>query len=317
MPHQTVALKERLQYLGLAILTVFNTYVCASLVAAALAPLSDHRLLLNTVPLLCATLIVTALTVALLPRGSWPRIGLGRGVSRGVTVGLVLGFIACGELLLVVVLFGLAEWVPIADGALRFDFRAAPGLGLSLLVIGATAEELFARGLALQCLARALGPVGAVILTSVGFAALHGANPGVTFLAACNTALFGAVFGVAVFRQRSLWLATGLHIGWNVAQVALGVNVSGITMRLTEFNLRLGQPDWITGGDYGFEGGLLATRTALGLLAAAWWIPAPTRAAPTLWDAPREDAGTLASGLAGIDRTSGDEPGDPIGERED
>jgi len=317
MPHQTVALKERLQYLGLAILTVFNTYVCASLVAAALSPLSDNRLLLNTIPLLCATLIVTALTVALLPRGSWSRIGLGRGVSRGLTVGLVLGFIACGELLLVVVLFGLAEWVPIADGALRFDFRAVPVLGLFLLVIGATAEELFARGLALQCLARALGPVGAVILTSVGFAALHGANPGVTFLAACNTALFGAVFGVAVFRQRSLWLATGLHIGWNVAQVALGVNVSGITMRLTEFNLRLGQPDWITGGDYGFEGGLLATGTALGLLAAAWWIPAPTRAAPMLWDAPREDAGTLASGLGGIDRTSGDEPGDPIGERED
>ena len=317
MPHQTVALKERLQYLGLAILTVFNTYVCASLVAAALSPLSDNRLLLNTIPLLCATLIVTALTVALLPRGSWSRIGLGRGVSRGVTVGLVLGFIACGELLLVVVLFGLAEWVPIADGALRFDFRAVPVLGLSLLVIGATAEELFARGLALQCLARALGPVGAVILTSVGFAALHGANPGVTFLAACNTALFGAVFGVAVFRQRSLWLATGLHIGWNVAQVALGVNVSGITMRLTEFNLRLGQPDWITGGDYGFEGGLLATRTALGLLAAAWWIPASTRAAPMLWDAPREDAGTLTSGLGGIARTSGDEPGDPIGERED
>ena len=317
MPHQTVALKERLQYLGLAILTVFNTYVCASLVAAALSPLSDHRLLLNTVPLLCATLIVTALTVAFLPSGSWPRIGLGRGVSRGVTVGLVLGLIACGELLLVVLLFGLADWVPIADGALRFDFRAAPGLGLSLLVIGATAEELFARGLALQCLARALGPVGAVILTSAGFAALHAANPGVTFLAACNTALFGAVFGVAVFRQRSLWLATGLHIGWNVAQVAFGVNVSGITMRLTEFNLRLGQPDWITGGDYGFEAGLLATRTALGLLAVAWWLPAPTRDAPMLWDAPREDAGTLASGLGGIDRTSGHEPGDSIGERED
>ena len=317
MPHQTVALKERLQYLGLAILTVFNTYVCASLVAAALASLSDHLLLLNTVPLLCATLIVTALTVAFLPRASWQGIGLGRGVGRGVTAGLVLGFIACGELLLLVMLFGLADWVPIDDGALRFDLRAAPALGLSLLAIGATAEELFARGLALQCLARALGPVGAVILTSAGFAALHAANPGVTFLAACNTALFGAVFGVAVFRQRSLWLATGLHLGWNVAQVAIGVNVSGLTMRLTEFNLKLGQPDWITGGNYGFEGGLLATGTALGLLAVAWWLPAPTGPAPMLWDAPRHDAGTLATGLGGIDRTSGHEPGDPIGERED
>lgn len=317
MPHQTVALKERLQYLGLAILTVFNTYVCASLVAAALALVSDHLLLLNTVSLLCATLIVTALTVAFLPHGSWPRIGLGRGASRGVTVGLALGFVACGEVLLVVVLFGLADWVPIDDGALRFDLRAAPALGLSLLAIGAIAEELFARGLALQCLARALGPVGAVMLTSIGFAALHAANPGVTLLATCNTALFGAVFGASVFRQRSLWLATGLHIGWNVAQVAFGVNVSGITMRLTEFNLRLGQPDWITGGDYGFEGGLLATGTALGLLAVAWWLPAPSRAAPMLWDAPREDAGALATGLGGIDRTSGHEPGDPIGERED
>ena len=317
MPRQTVAPKERLQYLGLAILTVFNTYVCASLVAAALAPLSDHRLLLATVPLLCATLIVTALTLAFLPIGSWPRIGLGRGVRRGVTAGLVLGFVACGELLLVVVLFGLADWVSVDAGALRFDFRAAPALGLSLLVIGGIAEELFARGLALQCLARALGPVGAVILTSTGFAALHAPNPGVTFLAACNTALFGAVFGLAVFRQRSLWLATGLHIGWNVALVAFGVNVSGITMRLTELNLRLGKPDWITGGEYGFEGGLLATGTALGLLAVVWWLPVPTRTAPMLWDAPREDADILATGLGGIDRTSGHEPGDPVGERED
>lgn len=317
MLEQTVGRKERLWHFGLAVVVVFNTYVCAALVAFALTSFSDNLLLLNTVPLLCGTVIVTAITVAFLPRATWQRIGFGRGARRGLPLGLGLGLVASGELVLVTILLGWAEWVPIDAEALRFDLRAAPTVGLLLLAIGATGEELFARGLLLQCLARSLGPAGAVVLTSVGFAALHGANPGITLLATCNTALFGAVFGVAVFRQRSLWLATGLHFGWNAALALLGVNVSGITIRLTELSLRLGQPRWATGGEYGFEGGLLATGTALALLAIAWWLPRPEGSEPMLWDAPNDDGGSRASGVGGVDRTAGAESGSPVRERED
>lgn len=317
MSDHAVALRERLNYLGLAALTVVNTYVCASFVALALASLSDHQLVLNTVPLLCGTAIVTALTVAFVPLASWRRVGLGPGVGRGVPLGLVMGFLGCGALVLVALTLGWAQWVPIEAEVLRFDLRATPALGLALLAVGATAEESFARGLLLQCLARSLGPFGAVALTSAGFAALHGANPGITPLATCNTALFGAVFGVAVIRQRSLWLATGLHLGWNLAQGLLGVNISGITIRLTELNLRLGRPDWATGGDYGFEAGLLATCMALALLAIVWRLPAPSAPEPMLWDAPRERRGVFATGLGGFDRAASGESRGPVGDRED
>ncbi|MDE0106934.1 MAG: type II CAAX endopeptidase family protein [Bryobacterales bacterium] len=317
MPDHAVAPRERLKYLGLAVLTLFNTYVCASLVALALASLSDHQLVLGTVPLLCATVIVTALTVAILPRASWRRVGLGPGAGRGLPLGLVMGLLCCGVLVLVALPLGWARWAPIEAESLRFDLRATPVLGLALLAVGATAEELFARGLLLQCLARAFGPAGAVVLTSAGFAALHAANPGITALATCNTALFGAAFGVAVVRQRSLWLATGLHFGWNVAQAVLGVNISGITIRLSDLNLRLGRPEWVTGGDYGFEGGLLATGMALALLAVVWRLPTLAVSEPMLWDAPREDRGVVATGLGGIDHAAGAESGGPVSERED
>ena len=315
MPDRKLALSERLRYFGLALLTVCNTYVCAALASQALASLSDDLLLLSTVPLLCSTVMVTALTGAFLPGPTCARIGLWRGAGRGVPAGLALGFAACAALVPAAVLSGLAEWAPVDAGALRFDFRSAPALGLALLAIGATGEELFARGLVLQCLARALGPAGAVILTSAGFAVLHGANPGITLLATLNTALFGAAFGALVLRQRCLWSAIGLHLGWNVAQALLGVNTSGITIRLTALNLRLGEPEWITGGKYGFEGGLLATGAVLVLLAIAWQLP--VAAAPLLWEANHERGGILASGPGRLDCAGGREPGGPRGERED
>ena len=142
------------------------------------------------------------------------------------------------------------------------------------------------RGILLQFLARAPRPAAAVALTSVAFALLHGWNPGVTHLAQLNTALFGAVFGLALLRHRSLWLATGLHLGWNVTQVALGANNSGITIRLTDLNLELQSRDWLTGSEYGLEGGVLASGAALALAVAVWRIPVGKASVPLLCERP-------------------------------
>ncbi|MCY4187700.1 MAG: hypothetical protein OXD30_04380, partial [Bryobacterales bacterium] len=144
MPDRKLALPERLRYLGLALLTACNTYVCAALASQALASLSDDLLLLSTVPLLCSTVLVTALTGAFLPGPTCARIGLWRGAGRGVPAGLALGFAACAALVPVAVLSGLAEWAPVEAGALRFDFRSAPALGLSLLAIDIAVMPAFA-----------------------------------------------------------------------------------------------------------------------------------------------------------------------------
>ena len=301
MPFLTTTLKLRLWDFLLANLVLVSTFVSAMLVAGLVSSFTENLIALSAIPLACATLVVTAAAVALRSDLSWERIGVSRGALAGLARGLGLGIGACGVLVLLTLALQWAAWEPIDAAALRFDWRDAQVTGVFLLAIGAAGEELFMRGLLLQFLARALSPAGAIAATSIGFALLHGANPGVTPLAQCNTAIFGAVFGVAVVRHRSLWLPTGLHFGWNIAQVGLGVNTSGITMRLTELNLDLRGAEWLTGGDYGFEGGLLATGMALALSASVWMLPVQRPAARMFWDAHGPANGKVPPALARSD----------------
>ena len=252
---------------------------------------------LSTIPLLVGSLAVTGAAAALRPDVSWAVIGLGRRSIGGLFWGTALGAAAVTALVLAVVLQGWAAWTPSDASAVRFDWTEARLAGVALLAVGAAGEEIALRGLALQFLARGVGPAAAIALTSAGFALLHGQNPSVTELAQLNTALFGAVFGIAALRCRSLWLVIGLHFGWNAAQVALGVNNSGITIRLTELNLELGNSTWLTGGEYGLEGGVLATTAAVALGAGFALLPCRQGRAGLLWQVGRP----TAAGCSGTD----------------
>jgi membrane protease YdiL (CAAX protease family) len=287
----------------LAILCLVGSLLVALAVASLLHSYTDNLIALNTVPLLAGALAMTMVGIAIHPVASWRSLGLWRGGVSGAARGVLLGAAACGLLVGANVICGLAEWTPLDSSQVRFDWRDARLAGLSFLAIGSVGEELFMRGLLLQFLACALGPTGAVALTSLVFALLHGANPSVTNLAQLNTVLFGATFGLAVVRHRSLWLAIGLHLGWNVAQVALGANNSGITIRLTDLNLELQGEKWLTGGEYGLEGGVLASGAALALAAAVWWLPRSYPAGGMLWE----------SGQSPVPADSGGDPGGPLG----
>ncbi len=300
----------------LAILCLAGTLLVAVAAASLLRFYTEDPIALSAVPLLCGALLMTAAGVAIHPVANWRSLGLWLDGASGTLWGLLLGASACGLLVAVVLIAGLAAWTPLDPAQIRFDWRDASLAGLLFLAIGSFGEELFARGLPLQFLAFALGPAGAVTLTSLAFALLHGANPSVTYLAQLNTALFGSVFGLAVVRQRSLWLASGLHLGWNVAQVTLGANNSGITIRLTELNLELRGEEWLTGGKYGLEGGVLASGAALVLAAAVWWLPRRRSEGPLLWETgqvpvPLDRAGDTGGplGLA-ADHESSNSPGE-------
>ncbi len=292
------------------------TLVAVIVGASLLSAVTEDRLVLSTVPLLAASLAVTGLAIALHPQVSMNALGLGLSSGTGLAWGALAGAAAAAMLSVSAIIAGQAAWVPWDPGQVRFDWTQTPLLGVALLAVGATGEELFMRGPLLLFLARAVGPAGGVALTSLAFALLHGANPGVTHLAQLNTALFGAVFGLAVVRRRSLWLAVGLHFGWNAGQVALGGNNSGITIRLTGLNLDLHGAEWLTGGDYGLEGGALATCGALLLATAVWCLPGPRTAEPPYGQAPEAAKGqdgmveaAFVSGLlGGVARTGGDSP---------
>src|SRR5208282_4309884 len=85
-----------------------------------------------------------------------------------------------------------------------------------------------------------------------------------TWISTLNTALVGIPFCIAYLRTRSLWMPIGMHFVWNfLLGFLLGLPVSGLTITPSVFAADVGGPTWLTGGDYGPEGGLLATGAIL------------------------------------------------------
>ena len=306
MPALSSRRKQQLRDLLLANLTLVATLLASFAGATLLYSFTANVLVLSTIPLLAATIGVTAVAVAVHPDVKCDSLGLGRRPIAGTLWGLLLGAAACALAVVISITLHWAEWTAVDPSLLRFDWRETPLAGLALLVTGAMGEELFMRGLLLQFLARSLGPFAAVAATSIAFSLLHYGNPGFTDVALVNTALFGVLFGLAVVRGRSLWLAFGLHLGWNAAQVVLGVNTSGITIRLTDLNFESRGAEWLAGGDYGLEGGVLATCMAILLAGIVWarpWWRGPQR---MFWEAPGTGAPQKAGSLGTL---FGDLPG--------
>ena len=305
---------ERVRGLLFAMLALTGTVLASVAVALLINPYLHSGIARSQLPLLFGALGVTGAVVALLPAATWRSIGLDRHRLPDAFAGTLLGAAACALLVCTAIMAQWADWTAVDPARIRFDWRDAQLAGVALLAAGALGEELFVRGPFLQFLARAAGPAAAVATTSVAFALLHGANPGVTWIAQANTALFGVLFGIAVLRRGSLWLAVGLHWGWNLAQVGLGVNTSGLTIRLTDWNFEPRAAGWLTGGDYGLEGGVLATGTALLLAMALWIFPRREPRRAMLWEHEAADGAGRPGGLLG-DRLAGD--GQPVGNGED
>ncbi len=177
----------------------------------------------------------------------------------------------------------VATAIATAGGGLTFTFagRAAlPRVGQTfvfsavLFVIAALAEEALFRGYPLQTLTRARLVGLGVLLTSFAFAAIHMGNPNLsTVLPYLNLLLAGIWLAVAYLRTRSLWFPLGVHWAWNWALGALfGLPVSGITDLAPHSLLRgtdLG-PAWLTGGNFGIEGGLACTITMIVSTIVIW-----------------------------------------------
>ena len=191
----------------------------------------------------------------------WRSLGLTfhNGWLRDLLLGCVLGFAT----------LAVAVGIATAAGGLRFSLGGSAlgmirSLGGSavLLFVAALAEEALFRGYPLQTFTRARLALFALLLTSVPFGMAHLSNPnaipGATF---ANTALAGIWLGVAYLRTRSLWFAQGLHFSWNWALGGLfGLPISGKNLISNPvLNGQDAGPAWLTGGNYGIEGGVACT----------------------------------------------------------
>jgi membrane protease YdiL (CAAX protease family) len=141
-------------------------------------------------------------------------------------------------------------------------------LTVLVLTVSAANEELLFRGYPLQVLMVAIGPWPAMVAMSSLFGLGHYFNPDATWIGTLNTFLAGILLCLAYVRTRSLWFPYGIHIGWNLAiGPILGFPVSGITMPSVWISEGQGA-DWLMGGAYGPEGGVLGTGVMLSAILA-------------------------------------------------
>ena len=142
------------------------------------------------------------------------------------------------------------------------------GEALVLWILVAWNEELLFRGYLLINLRDGMGTTWAVVLSSLFFAAAHGANPHMGWTALLGLVLAGFFLADGWLTTGRLWLPIGLHLGWNLFEgTVFGFPVSGLNLpRLIVTSIH--GPELITGGAFGPEAGLIIVPA----LALGAWI---------------------------------------------
>ena len=254
-----VAFFAAMTFIGLRVLTLLLFTIFGLTVAGTLG--------------LCATgLLANLLTMRVFDRRPLTDIGLmgGRASWQNLALGLMLGGGAAALMLLAPILAGSGHLVARASAGFSW---ASLLFYLAVLAVAAIGEELIFRGYAFQLLIQNLGPFATVLPVAVLFGLAHSGNPHSSLLAIFNTILWGVILGFAFLRSRDLWLPIGLHFGWNLVLPLFGVNLSGLTIDVSRFYYQWDLLPLWSGGDYGPEGGLLATIFAVALFFALLRVP--------------------------------------------
>ena len=170
------------------------------------------------------------------------------------------GGIALAALMLVILVAG-----SYAFGYVHIEWTAgqAPGgmlvMTLLVLLLAAMVEELMFRSFPLQVLCEGIGKWPGVLVLSGLFGLVHLGNPNAAALGTVNTVLAGVLLSLAYLKARSVWLPYAIHVGWNVGiGYILGLPLSGLDLP-SLWTTGVAGSDFILGGAYGPEGGLLAT----------------------------------------------------------
>ncbi len=202
--------------------------------------------------------------------GTWADWGLvwrSRRAWLDLVVGGTVALLAQAVLAAALALTGSARWhIPSSFALLSWGLGSLQAAVVFALV--AWYEEVLFRGYLYATLAQGMSRRGAMLLSALAFAALHGSNPDFGVRALVGLTLAGCFFVWA--RETTPWglaLPVGFHWGWNFAEgVVFGFPVSGLRVfRWSE--ARLSGPVWWTGGAFGPEAGavlLLALATAYG-----------------------------------------------------
>ncbi|MDX1415639.1 MAG: type II CAAX endopeptidase family protein [Candidatus Promineifilaceae bacterium] len=187
-------------------------------------------------------------------------VGMERPILRKYLRGLLLGLLMFAGAVALLALLGMVDSETTGGGFSLVSVSGALIIILGWIVQGA-AEEVLTRGFILPIIGRRWGILAGILISSLLFAFLHLLNPNVTLISIINLALFGLFAALYALYEGGLWGVFAIHSIWNWAQGNLfGFEVSGTQIPSGMiFDLMETGPDWITGGEFGPEGGLVVT----------------------------------------------------------
>jgi membrane protease YdiL (CAAX protease family) len=173
----------------------------------------------------------------------------GNGAPKELGLGTLIGL---GLVAVTVVLL----WTVGFYGVLGVNSLAVVFVSLANDGAGAFVEEIILRGIIFRIAEERLGTWVALAISVLLFALLHLAGPGATIASTIVVGVEGSILlSAAYVFTRRLWLAIGIHFGWDFSQDALfGVG------RGAEGALQgeLGGPWLLSGGSAGIEGSVVA-----------------------------------------------------------
>lgn len=146
-------------------------------------------------------------------------------------------------------------------------------LWFAVAVVNGLAENLAVMGYPLFRLASDTGWFAASLLVSLLFAAAHLGNPGENPLGIASVFLIGMLFATTILLTGNLWLSVGVHAGAVLAEdLIFSVPDSGAIYTGHLLISRLTGPEWLSGGDAGPEGSVLALPVFAVMLVLIWIV---------------------------------------------
>ncbi len=212
-----------------------------------------------------------AVVMRKLDRKEWSYVWLGRDAASPskIATGAALGTLALALPVGALLLAGQLTIADAPDGA----WWTTAWLSAGVLLPAAFGEELFARGYLFALIREAAGWKWALTTTSVAFGLLHMANPGANWESLSVVVLAGFFLGAIVLVTGSLYAATLAHFFWNwIMAAVLHMPVSGFPIAGSpDYRVLETGPDWLTGGNWGPEGGVAAALGLTGGLIYLFW----------------------------------------------
>lgn len=184
---------------------------------------------------------------------------------KSYSLGAVIGLSSVSVITLILLALGQVKLKPVIIENQSSYIIMCICIMIAGWIVQSASEEIAMRGWLVSTLGRRYNPLTAIIVPGIIFGCIHLLNDNVTVLSFANLILSGVFFSLYFIISENIWGVCGLHFAWNFAlgniygyKVSGFEPVGGTILKTTQTG-----SDFLTGGNFGPEGGFASTLVLL------------------------------------------------------